>query len=93
MTPSKIYINDFLTKFLHDVGKLVLKGLCKFQVDIPINARVTVVQSLENNTFKYIYIVAAMLVGIRLPTSPFFPYNIIKNSPPSWPITLFLMVQ
>ena len=42
------YFNDFLTKFLHNVNNPVLKGLCKFQVDISINARVTSVQRLEN---------------------------------------------
>ena len=37
-----------LTKFLHNVNKPVLKGLCMFQVDIPINAKVMAVTSLEN---------------------------------------------
>ena len=48
---------------------VILKALSKFQVDIPINARITAVQSLEN--VRYIYITAAMLVGKRMPTSPF----------------------
>ena len=50
MMSSKIWIwiIDFLTKFLHNVSSPVLKRLCKFQVDIPINARVTAVQNLEN---------------------------------------------
>ena len=48
MTSSKMQINEFLTKFLHNVCNLVLKSFCKFQADIPINARVTAVESLEN---------------------------------------------
>ena len=39
----------FLAKFLHNVNILVLKGLCKFQVDKPINARVTAVHSLKKS--------------------------------------------
>ena len=60
-------MKDFLTKFLHNVNNPVLKGLCKFQVDISKNARVTAVQSLENLHTS----VEAMLVGKRVPTSPF----------------------
>ena len=37
MTSSKIEINDFFTKFLHNVNNPVLKGFCKFQVNIPKN--------------------------------------------------------
>ena len=43
-----IKLTIFWTKFVHNVNNPVLKGLCKFQVDIPKNARVTAVQSLEN---------------------------------------------
>ena len=53
--PVFLFCNDIinnlkyvLTKFLHSVDKLALKGLCKFQVNKPENARVTAVQSLEN---------------------------------------------
>ena len=56
----------------------VLKVLCKFQVDIPINARVTAVQSSGKS--PDIYIVAAMLAGKRM---PIFPYKTIENSPSS----------
>ena len=52
-TSSKIKLTTFLTKSLHNVNNPILKVLCKFQVDISINARVTTVQSLENlHTFK-----------------------------------------
>ena len=37
-----------MTKLLQDVNNLILKYLCKFQVDIPINARAIAVQNLEN---------------------------------------------
>ena len=46
---------------------MVLKGLHKFKVDMPINAKVIAVQSLEH--LLYIYIVAVMLVGKRMPFS------------------------
>ena len=42
MTSSKIKIR-FLTEFLHNINNAVLNDLCKFQVDIPINARVAAV--------------------------------------------------
>ena len=42
---------------------MVLKG--KFKVDMPINAKVTAVQSLEH----LLYIEAVMLVGKRMPFS------------------------
>ena len=46
---------------------LGLKGICWFEVGVPLNAKVTAAESLET----YIYIAAAMLVGKRMPTSPF----------------------
>ena len=45
---KKFKLTNLSTKFSHNVNSLVLKGPCKFQVDIPINARVVAVQSLEN---------------------------------------------
>ena len=35
--------------FSHNVDNPVLKGLCKFQANKLVNARVTAVQSLENH--------------------------------------------
>ena len=49
MTSSEIEINEFIDKiFTQYKYSLVLKGPCKFQVDIPIDAGVLAVQSLEN---------------------------------------------
>ena len=77
MTSSKIKINDCLTKFLHDVNNPVLKGFCKFQVDIPKNATVTAVQSLENSIHLY----CSSYVGRQKSAyQPIFPYNITENS-------------
>ena len=38
---QKFKLTIVFTEFLHDVNNPVLKGLCKFQVDIQKNARVT----------------------------------------------------
>ena len=67
-------------KVLHNVNNLVLKGLCKFQVDIPKNSRVTAVQSLQN-LHKFILPQPRWYVKECLPA--IFPYNIIENSPTS----------
>ena len=67
---QKFKLTTFLTKFLHKVNNTVLNDICKCQVDIPINARVTAGQSLEKS--PYIYIPAAMLVGKRMPSSTIF---------------------
>ena len=64
MTSAKVRIDDFLTKFSHNVDKPILKDLCKFQVDMPVNARVRAVQNLENP----IHFIA---VAAMLPTNPF----------------------
>ena len=46
---SIVFGNDVvLTKCLHNVNNLFLKSTCRFQVDTPINAKVTGVQSSEN---------------------------------------------
>ena len=65
---------------------MVLKGLHKFKVDMPINAKVIAVQSLEHPL--YIYILAVMLVGKRMPFSLTSPRQ--ENCKPLWPVTLFL---
>ena len=70
-----------------------MKGLWKFQVDIPKNARVTAVQSLENLHTFTLYSVAAMLVGKRVPTCPFSHITEQKILQLLWPITLFSLVQ
>ena len=48
MTLSKIYKNDFLAKFVYIIKDPILKYHYKFQLHIPINARVRAVPSLEN---------------------------------------------
>ena len=73
----------FWTKFSDNVSNLILKGLCKIQVDIPIYARVTSVQSLENLQ-TFLYVAAVIMVGKKVNAhQPIFPYNIIENSPTS----------
>ena len=67
-------------KVLHNVNNPVLKGLCKFQVDIPKNSRVTAVQSLQN-LHNLILPQPRWYVKECLPA--IFPYNIIENSPTS----------
>ena len=75
---SETYINVFFTKFSHNVDDLVLEGLCKFQVNEPINARVLAVQSLGNlHTFIYC---GSHDGGQRNAHQPIFPYNVIENS-------------
>ena len=55
----------------------------KFQVDIPINARVTAIQSFQN-LHSFIRIAVAMLVGGQKNAhQPIFPYSIIEKSPAS----------
>ena len=81
----------FFTKFLHNVNNPVLKALCKFQVDIPINARVTAVQNLEN---LHTYLYCGSHVGRQKNDhQTIFSYNITGNSPLLWSATLFSLVQ
>ena len=68
-------MTTFPTKFLHNVSKPVLKGLCKFQVDITINARVTAVPRLEN-----LYTSGSLDRRKKNTHWSIFPYNIIENS-------------
>ena len=57
---------------------MILKGFCKFQIKIPINARVTAVQSLENLS---IHLHCGSHVGRQKNAyQPIFPYNIIETS-------------
>ena len=76
-TSSKIKINDFSDKTLHNVDNAILKNLCKFQVDVPINTRVIAVQSLEN-LYTFILRQPCWLAKECLPAH--FQYNIIENS-------------
>ena len=87
MTSSKSKLIIFLTNFLHNVNNLVMEGFCKFQVDIPINARLMAVQSLEKS--QHIYIAPAMLVGERTPTGPFSHITWQKRLQLHWPIICF----
>ena len=82
MTSSKIFIDDILTKFFYNVNKPILKGLCKFQVDIHLNARVAAVHSLENLLQEIsIHLYCGSHVGGQKDGhQPIFPRN-MKNSP------------
>ena len=84
MMSSKIEINSFSEKKLHNVNNPILKYLCKFQVDIPINARIIAVQSLEHlNTF-----ICDSHVGRQKNAhQPTFPYTIIDWFPYSFPFS------
>ena len=59
----------------------ILKDLCKFQVDTPINAKVIAVQNLEN--FIRLYC-GSHDGGQENAHQPIFPYNIIENVPTSF---------
>ena len=73
-------MNNFFDKFLHNVNNSVLKDLCSFQVDIPINERVTVVQCSEISLhLSYGSHVCGQKNGNQL----IFPCNIIQNPPTS----------
>ena len=48
MTTAELKLTTYLTKFFYNVNNPILRYLCKFQVDIPIIARVTAIESLEN---------------------------------------------
>ena len=62
---------NFRIKFLHNVNDSILKVLCKFQVDLSINARVRTVHSLDN-LHTFILRQPYWCMGKRMPTSPFF---------------------
>ena len=68
----------FLTIFFHSVNKPNLRYLRKFQVDIPINARVVAVQSLE---YPYTFILRQPCWWAKECSKPIFPYNMIENYP------------
>ena len=44
---QKFESTNFILKMSYNVNEPILKGLCKFQADIPITARVKAVQSLK----------------------------------------------
>ena len=71
----------FWTKFLHNVKDPILKDLWKFQVDTPINAKVTAVQSFENPHTLYC---GSHDGGQENAHQPIFAYNIIENSQTSF---------
>ena len=66
-----------------------MKDLCKFQVYMPINAKVTV-QNFEN---LLTFILRQPCWWARELPQPIFPYNIIESSPTSFPLTLVSLVQ
>ena len=58
-----------------------MKDLCKFQVDIPINAKVAAVQSFEN---PHTFILRQPSWWARARPQPIFSNNITENSPNSF---------
>ena len=85
MTSSKILIYDYLTKFSHNINKAILKSLCKFQVDIQINALFATVQSLKIS----IHIYWDSHVGWQINAyQPVFPLTLQKILQLLWPLTL-----
>ena len=75
----------FSTIFLGSANNTVLKGLHKFKVDMPINANVIAVQSLEH-LFRYLYC-GYHVGGQKNALQPISSHNTFQ---PLWPITLFL---
>ena len=45
---QKLKLTTFPRKLLHNVNNRNLKYLCKFQIDVPINAKMIAIQSLED---------------------------------------------
>ena len=78
---QKFKLTTFWTKFWHNLNNPILKNLCKFQVDIPINAKSTAVQSFEN---LHTLILRQPWWWAWEHPQPIFPYNIIENSPTSF---------
>ena len=78
------------TKFLHNVNNPILKDLCKFQIDTPINVKVMAVQSFEN---LHTFICGSHVGGQENADQPIFPYNIIENLQLLFPVTLFSLIQ
>ena len=68
VTSSKDLNQHIFYIFSHDVNNPVLKGICKFQANKQVNARVTAVNSKFRKSPNN-YIVAAMMVGKRMSTS------------------------
>ena len=66
-----------MTKLLHNVRNAVLKGICKFEIDTPKNARTTVVQSLEDPIHLYC---GSPVSEQKNALHPIFRHNIIENS-------------
>ena len=75
-----------LDKIFTQCKKPILKDLCKFQVDTPINAKVTAVQSFENLHIHLCY--GSHVRGQENAHQPIFLYNMIDNSPTSFVLTL-----
>ena len=44
----KMKIKDLFDRLFYNANDLIMKYLCKFEVNLPINARGTAVQSLES---------------------------------------------
>ena len=81
MTSSEIHINVFFDKILLNVNNSVMKAFRKFQVDIPMNSRVTAFQ----RSWKIsIHLYRSSHVGGQMNVhQPILLYNIIKNCPTS----------
>ena len=79
-----------MTKLLHIVNNPILKYLCKFQVNIPINARIIAVESLKD---LYTFILWQPCWWAKERPQPIFPYNIIEKSQVSLAHNSVLLIQ
>ena len=75
---QKFELTIFWTRFQHNVNNPILKDHCKLQVDAPIIAKVTAVESFKN---LQTFILRQPCWWARERPQPIFPYNTIENSP------------
>ena len=66
MTSSIFRTMIFWKTFLHNVNKPILKSLCKFQVDIPINARLDNLYAFVEANKQWFSVLIAVLSMARL---------------------------
>ena len=76
MMSTNFKLTTFFTKLLHNVNEPILRGVCKFQADIPISARVMAVHTLK--IFIRLYN-GSHVGGQKTNQQPIFRYNITKN--------------
>ena len=93
MMSSKILIKEFSKKkLLHNVNNPNLKNIGKFQVDMPLNARVIAVQSPENS-YTFILLQPCLWAKECWATIPFSHITQQKIIQLLWLITLFSLIQ